>query len=131
MPLTMWGANHHLDLVYGGGTPATLYLAVMYTPPEYRATGSDLDEPVGSGYARASVTNDVASWADAADGMKSNAVHILFPTATGDWGTLRHWALCSAATGGEIVSWGTVPARLVLNGSTLRFLKDQLRITMR
>lgn len=132
MSLSRWGANHHLDVVYGAEPPvATFYIAAAFTSPGYLSTGSTLDEPDGGGYARVEVPNSHAGWTHAADGMKSNMADILFPTATEAWGTIRFWAICTAATDGEIVSYGTSPAQLVLEGTTLRFLQDQLRITMR
>lgn len=132
MSLSRWGANHHLDVVYGGAPPIpTFYVAALYTSPVYLSTGSTLDEPSGGGYARVEVANDDTGWTHAADGMKSNMADVLFPVATENWGTIRFWAICTAATGGEIVTYGGTTARLVLAGTALRFIEDQLRITMR
>jgi hypothetical protein len=131
MPLGLYGVNWHLDRVYGSGTPATLYVAVMFSEPNYLSTGSDLDEPTGGGYARSATTNSDAYWGAAADGLKSNSQDIVFPTATATWGTLRYWAICDAATDGEMLSWGTMSQALILEGGTLRFERDQLAITAR
>lgn len=131
MPLTLWGANHHLDRVYGSGEPATVYLAAMLSEPVYLDTGSDLDEPIGMAYARVAITNNSSNWSESADGLKTNAQDIVFPQATGTWGTMRYWAICTAATGGQIISWGVMSSQLVLEGGALRFERDHLAITAR
>lgn len=131
MSLTTWGANHHLDRVYGSGEPATLYLAVMSEQPTTLTTGAGLAEPVGNGYARVAITNNSTSFSGAADGVKTNALDITFPQATGAWGTMRFWALCTAATEGNIVSWGKITPRFVNTNSSIKFSRDQLVITAR
>ena len=125
------GVNHHLDRVYGSGDPATLYVAVMFSAPRFLDKGADLDEPTGGAYARVAVTNDVNHWGPAAQGIKTNSLDILFPTATANWGTLRQWAICDAATAGKIITWGNMPQRLIVEGATLRFVRDELAITAR
>lgn len=125
------GVNHHLDRVYGSGDPVTLFVAVMFSHPQFLHTGSDLDEPSGGAYARVAVTNDESHWGAAAQGIKTNSLDILFPTATANWGTLRHWAISDASTGGRIITWGNMPQRLIVEGATLRFPRDELVITLR
>lgn len=131
MSVGLYGANHHLDRVYGSGEPTYLYLAVMFSEPEYLDEGSDLDEPTGGSYARVQIENDAAHWGHAADGLKTNAQDVLFPVATAQWGTIRYWAICDAATDGEIISFGRTTPTLVLEGGALRFERDQLAITLR
>jgi hypothetical protein len=131
MPLGLYGVNYHVDRIYGSGTPATLYVAVMLEPADFLDEGTDLAEPVGNGYARAWTTNDEVHWPEAADGLKSNGVDIIFPTATGVWGNIRYWAILDAATGGNVLVWGGTTTRLVLEGGALRFPVDTLTITAR
>jgi len=65
---------------------------------------SGLAEPVAMGYAR--VETDAADWNAASEGSPSsisNALDIAFPEASGDWGTITHFALFSAATGADVM----------------------------
>lgn len=127
----LYGVNFHLDRVYGSGTPPIFYIAAMQNPPYYLSTGASLDEPVGHGYARVVVPNDVANWPPAADGLKGNGKPIIFPKATGTWGNMKYWAICDAATDGNMIRWGRMTSRLIVINSTLRFPVDQLTITVR
>lgn len=127
----LYGVNFHLDAVYGSGTPATFYIAAVTVLPNFLTTGSELAEPSGNGYARVAFDNDVTNWPPAADGLKSNGQPIIFPKATGPWGSIKYWAICDAATGGNIIRWGRMSTKLIANGTVLRFPVDQLTITAR
>lgn len=131
MSFTRWGVNYHLDRIYGSGDPPTLYVAVMTEEVGRLDTGSSLREPSGNGYQRVTVPNTNAYWGDAADGLKTNAQDIVFPQATGRWGTLRFWAICTQQTEGQVLVWGRMTSQLVIQGGSLRFRRDQLSITSR
>jgi hypothetical protein len=133
MPMTMYGANLTLDLLFGRtqSAPATLYVAVMYEEAGYLVEGSELDEPDGGGYARVAMPNDGIHWHETADGLASNGADVVFPTATEAWGQLRFWAICDAATDGNVITWGGMSARLILAGGNLRFPVDTLSIQAR
>jgi hypothetical protein len=133
MPVGLYSVNLHLDRVLGSGDPATVYVAVMDEPGGYLFSGSDLSEPTGGGYARVAVTNDENWWPDAADGYKTNGLDIIFPQATGVWGVMKFFAIMttSGVGTGEILYWGGSSARLVTEGSQLRFPIDTLSITAR
>ncbi len=113
------------------GTPVTIGLSTT-TPAD---DGSNITEPSGFGYARASVANDGTEWPAAAAGEKKNANTILFPAASGgSWGTLTHWVMYDS---GVPKIWGVlddgagVPTpRLVSDGDQFRFLANNLRIAM-
>lgn len=132
MSLTLYGVNFFLDQVFGSMEPATLYVALMRDEePTYLTTGSGLDEPSGGSYERVAVPNDLIHWPESADGLKSNGLDIVFPTATGSWGIVRSWAILDAPTGGNIIIWGGASARRVASGTTLRLPTDTLTITTR
>lgn len=131
MALTLYGVNYFLDQVYGSGTPASVYVALLLASPTYLSTGSTITEPSGNGYARVEVTNDVTNWPDAADGFKANGQDITFPTATGTWGTVKYWAILDASTGGNILTWGGITSRRIGEGATVQFTRDQLSVTAR
>jgi hypothetical protein len=124
-------ANILLDLYFSkasnSSVPATLYVALSTTLPTN--TGTNVTEPVGNAYARVSVTNNSTNFPAASARAKSNGTDVVFPTATGSWGTITHFALYDALTAGTFVAWGalTVPVS-VINSATVTFVTGSLVI---
>lgn len=126
-----------LDTFIGGqaySAPANLYIALYTTGTVAEtATGttSGATEVSGGSYARASVANDLTQW-PAASGtptLKSNANTISFTTATTDWGTITQWAICDAATDGNVLYYGTFDvAKTILTGDTATLPAGALKI---
>ena len=80
-------------------------------------------EVSGGSYARASVANNNVNFPQcSASGTptKANAVAITFPTATAAWGTVTHWAIYDASSGGtNMLAHGALSAsRYVAIGDT-------------
>lgn len=115
--LTNTVANATLNMLFGAGSntvaPATYYVGLSLTAPQN--DGSGVTEPAGGAYARVAVTNDATSWPGAANRVKSNGTVIVFPTAVADWGTVSHWVLYDAATGGVLRVWGTLTTPQAIN----------------
>ncbi len=82
----------------------TVFIALSTADPG--ADGSGFTEPVGNGYARVAVTNDAAQWPAATAGVKTNGADIDFPAASGPWGTVTHFGIFVAASGGLPAAWG-------------------------
>lgn len=127
----LWGGcgarNGLLDHVLGGPNytrPATLYLGLGLDNPLTPA-----DEVTGGGYARQAVTNNAANWPAASAGAKACAAAFTFPPATADWGSVRTYGLWDAASGGNLVQWGTLnkpyPVRA---GAQLRLAAQALSV---
>ena len=105
----------------------TTYLALLTAEPTDADTGSTIVEPVGGSYARIAMTG---KWAAASGGSISNASIVTSATATGDWGTITHVALCDALTTGNVIAWGAVAtAQEVLNGGSASFAIGALILT--
>lgn len=106
--VSQWGADAVADLLTGNGTfPATMYVALCKDEPDPGYDGTVLAdlEPTG-GYARQPISMNPASWDLASSGVSVSKVLITYPTATLDWGSISHWALCTAATAGEVFGYG-------------------------
>lgn len=101
-----------LDHVLNDGSyspPANWYIALSTTTPT--ETGSNFTEPSGNNYSR--VSTAAADWAAAsgtAPASKSNSAAITFPTASGSWGTITHFGLFIASSGGTVQIWGALAA---------------------
>jgi hypothetical protein len=121
-----------LDQIFGGldyAEPATLYIALSTADPT--EDGSGLAEPAGGSYARKGETNDKTTWSVAAAGALSNAIAITFVQATGDWGTITHFAVMDSLAGGNMLGYGALgTAKDIDNGDTARFAIGELDVTL-
>jgi hypothetical protein len=62
--------------------------------------------------------------------VASNSAIVIFPTATGAWGTITHFGIWDAATAGNYRGSGALTAsKAVNNGDTARFVTGALTIT--
>jgi len=74
------------------------YVALSTADPTDDASG--MAEPSGNGYAR---VDSSSCWGTgASSGSLANDAAITFPTASGSWGTISHWAIYDAATDGNM-----------------------------
>lgn len=118
--------NKMLDAILGTGftKPAAVYMALFTSYPTDAGTGTEVS---GNGYARVDVT---ALWAAASGGQKKNSGAINFPAASGSWGTITHWALFTASSGGNMLFYGelSAPATTIV-GTVLQFPVDSVVIS--
>jgi hypothetical protein len=110
--------------------PATVYVALFTTAPTSAGGGV---ECAGGSYARAAMTNNLTNWPSATGGgpgSKSNGTAITFPTASAAWGTVAAFGIFDAASGGNLLYWGTLTTpRAVALGDTPSFAAAALVIT--
>jgi len=105
--------------------PPTIYVGLSTSNPQ--DDGSGLAEPNGNSYAR--VLTDSSDWNEASGGTLSNVSDITFAKATGDWGTVTHFALFDAATGGHLLAHGELSQAMAIHSSdTARFAAGELNI---
>lgn len=93
-----------LDHLFGKGsyTPPTIYVGLSTADPLDDASG--LAEPVGANYSR--VATVAGDWNTASGGVITNANNIAFPTASGAWSEITHFAIFDAASGGNMLAHG-------------------------
>lgn len=90
--------------------PATIYVAL------YNDVGGGT-EVTGAGYTRIQHGPANGSWSMVAE-VASNTGAITFGAPAADWGTLTHFALFDAVTGGNLLVYSELTESLVvLNGS--------------
>lgn len=76
---------------------ATVYLALCTADPTDAGTGASMNEVANSGsYARTAITFGAAS-----SRRVTQSSGVAFPTATGSWGTVTHWAVVDTNTYGS------------------------------
>jgi hypothetical protein len=117
--------NKVLDHVLGTTSytmPATVYIGL--------STGSFADdnsgtELTGGSYARQSIAFDAA-----ASGTTDNTSAVDFPVATANWGTVSHYGLFDASSGGNLLVHGAfASSKTVETGDVLRIGAGELDIT--
>jgi hypothetical protein len=107
--ITEYGADAFTNHITGKvALPSSFYVALCSAEPDQATDGTLLAalEPSGGSYARQVLNRGAAYWNDAAGGAGTTVSTLSFPTATADWGSLTHYALCTAASGGEVYGWG-------------------------
>jgi hypothetical protein len=111
MPIPDSIRNAIADYLAGGvspaSPPATLYAAAFTAPPNSNGTGGT-EVPSSNAYARVAITNNTTNFPSASGGSKSNGTDIIFPEATGSWGTITHIVFFDAPSGGNVKIWGTL-----------------------
>ena len=121
--------NVILDHLFGKGNYAPPVIHVGLSTSDPTESGAGLSEPSGNGYSRVQTTE--ADWSVAVDGLLSNAADITFDAATGDWGTVTHFALFNAASAGNMLAYGALTqAKTIGNGDTVQFASGDLNITL-
>ena len=94
-------------------------------PGEDAAT---LAEPSGNGYARVAVT--AATWDAASGGSKDNGAAITFAEASGNWGTITHFCLFDAVSGGNMLASAELTGGVsVTTGKIPRFVAAAFAVT--
>jgi hypothetical protein len=95
-------------------SPSQVYVALFTSDPTDAGTGTEVS---GGGYTRQAVTFNAPL-----NGQVTNSTDILFPIATASWGTITHFGIYDAATGGNLLFHG------VLQTSKTISTDDQLKI---
>ena len=119
-------------------TTTTLYIALYTAAPSDSGGGTEV---TGGSYARVAVTSSLANWAgtqsagsttasSGTGGATSNNNSITFPTPTATWGTVTHFAIYDAASGGNELFWGALTIAKTVNISdTVSFPAASLSVT--
>lgn len=107
-------------------TPAT-HLLVALSTADPTDDGSGLAEPSGGSYAR--VQCDGWTRSGTAPTQVANTADITFPTATGNWGTVTHFAILD--DGGNFIAAGALDvSQDVVTGVAVDFDAGDLVITL-
>ena len=120
--------NEILDHIFKVGAftqPTNIYVALSTADPT--DDGSGLAEPSGNSYARTQMN----SWDAASGGATANTSAITFPTASGSWGTITHFALFDASTDGNMLAHGALgTSKAIGDGDTAEFAAGAIDVTL-
>lgn len=133
--------NKIVDQLFRGQaapTTTTLYIGLLTAAPSDSGGGTEV---TGGSYARVAVTSSLANWAgtqsagsttasSGTGGQTSNNVAITFPTPSANWGTVTHFGIYDAASGGNLLFWGALTISKTINqADTVTFPAASLSIT--
>lgn len=114
----------HLLATTAWTKPTAVYLALCTTAPTASAGGTEIST-VGTGYARQAV-----AFSAAASAATANSGTVTFPTATANWGTISHWELWDAVTGGSRLAYGAWTAsKIIQTGDVFVVPAGQLTVS--
>lgn len=119
MALSTWAANEVAAFLTGNTTTldgiSTYYLALLDTLPDSTDTGTTIQtyEPSAVSYARTAIPAG-ADWLPISNGVSDYATEIAGQT-TEVWGTMIAYALCTSATVGEIIVFGSLMENVYIN----------------
>ena len=118
--------NKVLDHVLGSSAftqPSALYVALSTGSFNDDASGTELS---GNGYARKVVTFGTAS-----GGSISSNSNVEFDTATGDQGTISHFGIFDASSGGNLLYHGAFSSSKVIStGDELKIPSGSLTVSL-
>lgn len=101
--------------------PSNIYVGLYTAAPTDAGGGTEVS---GNAYARQAVTYGAPT-----DGVAENT-EITFPTPTGSWGTVTHFGLFDAASGGNLLAWDALSAsRAVATDDTVTIAANALTLT--
>jgi len=107
--------------------PPALFLALYISDPTDDDIGTEI---AGGAYARQPITFSAPQQINGR-GQIANDTQILFPTATDNWGTVSHWGVRDAATGGNLLTYAPVPTpKLIESGDEAKFNADAITISV-
>lgn len=113
---------NHFTGTTSTSAPAAVYLGLSTASMNDDNSGTELS---GSGYARQAIT-----FASAASASIASNAAAEFPAATGSWGSVSHWAIYDASTGGNQLFHGSfATAKTIATGDILKVASGDLTIT--
>lgn len=110
--------NKVLDHIFNDSsyTAPSPYLALCTSVPTDASTGTTIVEANYTGYARLAIA--AADMSAAASGSKTNSAALTFAACTSGSSTIIGWAICDAATVGNMLVWGTATSTVISTTQT-------------
>lgn len=128
MSASRWLSEGILNNFFRGqnvAPPANRFMRLFISDPTADAVGTEVQ---GGGY----VPQAIAFTVPERDGNISqiaNTAEIRFPVATADWGNISHFAIFTAATGGNMLAFAPVSVPKVIEaGDEAKFLAGSIRV---
>lgn len=94
--------------------PTVLAVALFTAAPSDSGGGTEVS---GGSYARVQRDPSDSNWtgSSSTDGLTDNAAAITFPTPSANWGTITHFGIFDATSGGNLLFWGALTTSKTVN----------------
>jgi hypothetical protein len=105
-------------------SPATVYAGLFTSDPTDAGTGTEVS---GGSYARKAIT-----FAAPSNGVTTNsAAACEFDQATGSWGTITHFGIFDALSGGNLLYHGALTlSKTIASGDVFKFPTSSVSVTL-
>ena len=104
-------------------SPSVVYAGLFTSDPTDAGSGTEV---TGGSYARKAMTFGAPS-----DGASVNSGAVEFDQATGDWGTITHFAIFDALTTGNMLYHGALTAsKTIETGDVFKFATSSVSVTL-
>jgi hypothetical protein len=104
-------------------SPATVYAGLFTSDPTDAGSGTEVS---GGSYARKAITFGAPS-----NGASVNSAAVEFDQATGNWGTITHFAIFDALTTGNMLYHGALTAsKTIETGDVFKFATSSVSVTL-
>lgn len=106
--------------------PSEFYLGLSTTTP--LPDGTNVTEPSDTAYVRVKLT----TLSTPANGVIKNSVAVSFPDSTADWGSVTHFVIYDASTGGNLLIYNTLDKpRIIQEDSSVAFKAGGLTLSLK
>lgn len=103
--------------------PTTVYVGLFTTDPTDAGSGTEVS---GNAYAR-----QTATFAAPSNGAATTNADVQFPQATGNWGTVTHFAIFDALTTGNMLYHGALTtSKVIETGDVFKIATGSLTVTL-
>lgn len=104
-------------------SPATVYAALFTSDPTDAGSGTEVS---GGSYARKAM-----AFAAPSNGASLNSGSVEFDQATGNWGTITHFAIYDALTSGNMLYHGALTtSKVIETGDVFKFAANSVTVTL-
>lgn len=126
--------THFLNRVMGNvfnvntnpGLPTNYYIGLSISAPN--VSGGNVTEPTGGNYARVQLSSLAAS---GTAGVVTNNAAVSFPESSAAWGTMTHFVIFDASTGGNLLMYDTLITARAVEANTIVTIKtNSLTLTL-
>ena len=139
--LSDYAENKATDLFLRGQAftaPATLYFGLSTAACSDSSVGTEV---TGGSYARVSLTANLTNWSgtqsagstaasSGTGGVSSNNVAVNYTTPSAGWGTVTHWFIADASSGGNILFCAALTTSKTINsGDSVSFAIAAVSVT--
>lgn len=104
-------------------SPSTVYVGLFTSDPTDAGSGTEVS---GGSYARKAMT-----FGSPSNGASTNSGAVEFDQATGNWGTITHFAIFDALTTGNMLYHGALTAsKTIATGDVFKFASASVTVTL-